>query len=234
MRFRPAFEGRKLRIGLCNRSYEDYWTSSMASLVARGHATPSADHLDFLTTQPRRWRHVVRDIAKALPDAEIFVWPFERLASRPASVLNLFWPNQIKGTGQEFWCNRSATLVQLNKILITRGEAPYTDALFDAGTRWMPFNEDQRSVLRAEYRRDLAWLMSGAQGYASFIDGRPKSRIEDKDGRPTSAPTPIDRRLTPASRPDRAEYTRKAPPVLAHFGGRQNGIKEGLGSAGAT
>ncbi|MDB4053291.1 hypothetical protein OAD19_01205 [Octadecabacter sp.] len=33
----------------------------------------------------------------------------------------------------------------------------------------MPFDQDQRNVLRAEYRRDLAWFAAGAEGLARFM-----------------------------------------------------------------
>lgn len=173
LRFRPAFEGRRVQIGLCVRSYETYWSSVLAYLVQRGAAKPSVDDLDYLTTQPRRWRHLVRDIAAAFPQADVCVYPFERCAEQPDRVLDLFCPDVARlmpRAGVRH--NRSPNLGELNKVLALRGETG-----FDAGPgaddcRWMPFDEDQRTVLRVEYRRDIAWLEAGADGLARYVDGQ--------------------------------------------------------------
>ncbi len=256
MRFEPAFEGRRLRIGLCVRSYEDYWTSCLANLVTRGRMVPDADLLDFLTTQPRRWRTMVRDIASVFPSAEIIVWPFERMAGRPDAMLETLWePTSARLQQREVWRNRSSSLVHLNNVMALRGDRPLSDGPVDAAARWMPFDEDQRSVLRAEYRRDLTWLMAGAEGLARFVDGRSASAQSGPDGRSASAqsgdtgrsastPTPSDGqtmpahdmnsgRTTPVSQPDRADVTRTSVSDAVLFGGRKHGIKEGMGRTGA-
>lgn len=233
LRFKPVFLGHKLRIGLSIRSYEDFWTSSLMTRLVRGGAAPSVDVLDFLTTQPRRWRHVVRDIAATFPEAEIVVWPFERLASNPNAQLGALWGRDCYGlVGNDTWKNRSPNLLSLNETMKMRGEEPCAKNAIDAGARWMPFDEDQRNVLRAEYRYDLAWFKSGAQGLATFIDGQSTPK-------PTTVTTHISGQLMSAQRPDRAEVTRTSVQNAVPLRGRQDGIEKsrienGMGRTGAS
>lgn len=235
MRFKPAFEGRKVKIGLCIRSYEDFWTSSLSHLMARGGALPNVDLLDFLTTQPRRWRNVIRDIADVFPQAELMVWPFERMANQPAAQLSaLLGHNFDLQEDAALWRNRSADLLHLNKFLALRGQRTIESGPMDAGARWMPFDEHQRSMLRAEYRQDLAWLMSGADGLARFVDGRPAPMPYETHKRNVS-----DGRSTRTLRPDRADQTRTDALDAVLFGGRHDGIEKGqfetgLGRTGAS
>ncbi len=212
-RFQAPFAGYPLQIGLSVRSYEDYWASSLGMLLARGMPKPSADLLDFLTTQPRRWRTMVRDIAAVFPQAEIIVWPFERFADRPADVLDMFNPGASRGLSYDGTRHsRSGDVARLNEILIQRGETRFDAAPRDGGDRWMPFDEDQARVLRAEYRRDIAWLKGGAEGLATYIDGR----------------------QTPAHSPDGAQtITQVAASGVAPERGQDDGIEEGLGGTRA-
>ncbi|MBU2993907.1 hypothetical protein Q4555_11260 [Octadecabacter sp. 1_MG-2023] len=228
MRFKPAFEGRKLRIGFGIRSYEAYWTSCLSRLVTRGAPTPSVDLLDFLTTQPRRWRHVIRDISLTFPDADLFVWPFERMAGSPARQLGVLWGGDCRGLdGGDAWHSRSCNVWQMNEILALRGEAPIEGGPLETGAHWMPFDDEQTAVLRAEYRRDLAWLASGAQGMAAFVDGRPTPT-------PSSKAAQVNGQTMPEIRPDRADVTRTSVKYAVPLRGRQNGIEEGLGRTGAS
>lgn len=217
MRFVPAFEGRKLRIGLCVRSFDDYWASVLAFHLPHGGAAPDQDLLDCLTTQPRRWRTLVRSIAAVFPEAEIVVWPFERLAGQPRRQLEALWHGPT-GTLAEgwFWANRANNLAALNDVMALRGERPLQEGPVDADARWMPFSEDQLAVLRADYRRDIAWFKSGAEGLATFIDGRPTPAV-------------------PTNRmPDRAIDQSTGGITAVHIGGYDNGIKEGLGRTGPS
>ena len=239
-RFQPAFEDHRLTVGLSIRSYEDFWASCLVRLVARGGALPTDDLLDYLTTQPRRWRNMIRDIAVAFPDAEIVVWPFERFADKPDAQLNAIWAQEFQGLENgHIWRNRGADLMRLNTILALRGEHPIQSEPFEAGAKWMPFDQDQRNVLRAEYRRDLAWSAAGAEGLARFLDGRHAPMPDDTSGVHVLAHgignESGSRRLTSALRPDRAEVTRTAHTNAVLFGGRYDGIeKEGLGRAGSS
>jgi hypothetical protein len=217
MRFVPAFEGRKLRIGLCVRSFDDYWASVLAFQLPRGGSVPDQDLLDCLTTQPRRWRSLVRSISAVFPDAEIIVWPFERLAGQAQRQLEVMWDGNTGPLSDEsHWANRANGLAALNEVMALRGEHPLREGPVDADARWMPFSEDQLAVLRADYRRDIAWFKSGAEGLATFIDGRPTPAM-------------------PTNRmPDRAIDHSTGGITAVHIGGHDNGIEEGLGRTGAS
>lgn len=213
LRFVPAFEGRKMRIGLCVRSYDEYWRSVLAFHLARGHGAPHVDLLDWLTTQPRRWRTLVRDIASVFPDAEIVVWPFERLAGQPQRQLEALWSGRAELVSPlPLWQNRGSSLVALNEVMVMRGERPLQEGLVDVDAHWMPFNQEQRRVLRADYRRDLAWFAAGAENLATFVDGRS---------------TPAQH---PNTMPDRASDQSTGGLTVVPTGGRDNDrIQEGLG-----
>ncbi|WP_143515424.1 hypothetical protein [Pseudooctadecabacter jejudonensis] len=192
LRFVPAFAGHTLQIGMCIRSYENFWASSLSHAVKRGARMPTKDDLDLLTTQPRRWRTLVRDIRAVFPHADIFVFPFERLANRPADVVEMFCPGTVDLMSKDTIHRNCALDVDgLNEILRLRGEAGLRGKAQMTDNRWMPFDEDQCAVLRAEYRRDLMWLEAGADGLARYIDGR----------------------TTPATRPDRAQMQPDADPL---------------------
>jgi len=198
LRFRRAFDGHGLRIGLSIRSYDTYWASCYAFAVARGHRLPGAGMLDRLVTQPRRWIDVIRDIARGLPGAEIVVWPFERFADRPGDVLADL-TGGLCTTRPGAWdpdpLNPGPRLPQLRRILRERGEGEVARCLPEGDGRWMPFEPGQASVLRAQYREDLAWLMAGADGLARFLncpaeaaaDGQPvfATRRRGDTGKPT-------------------------------------------------
>lgn len=239
MRFLPIFSGQVLRIGLCIRSYEDVWTSSLANMVVRGADAPSVDTLDFMTTQPRRWRHVVRDIAEVFPDAKIVVWPFERLAGRADAQLAALWGGDCRDLeGGDIWRSRSSNLLGLNNIMAVRRERPITDGTLDTDARWMPFDEDQRSMLRAEYRRDLNWLSSGAEGLADYIGNAQALPHQSGDARSTRDQFQTTQKNSghpmPASQPDRADVTTPRANSAVHLGGRDDGIKENLDRTGAS
>lgn len=188
MRLAPIFADRPLKVGLMIRSFEHYWTSVLAAQIEEGRAQPQPNVLDYLTTQPRHWRHVIRDIAEAFDGAEIHVMPFEAFAGRPKRVLDVLRGIDPCTAGNEhvpsargtLWLGRSGDCAALNAALSLAGQPPLKEAEDETGqpvqasaqARWMPFGPDHQSVLRAEYQRDLAWLQSGAQDIAVYHDGR--------------------------------------------------------------
>jgi hypothetical protein len=229
MRFAPAFDGRRLKIGLCIRRYDDLWTSGLMYAMTRGASVPSDDDLDMMTTQPRRWRHVIRDIARAFPNADLFVWPFERMADRPDDQLRaMLGTRRALPKSKSEWNNRSADILETNEMPALRGLRPLTIGSVATDARWMPFNEDQRAVLLAEYHRDLTWLRAGGEGLVTFIETENDTEFSKIDGP-----------KTPAARLDRADTTRTADVQPVLFGGRYDRIKEsprdsGLGRTGAS
>ena len=87
-RYAPAFD---LRVGLGIRDYADYWASCLGFAIGRGHPAPDRALLDCLVTQPRRWRHLVREIATVFPAARITVWTHEAMAGRARDVTAALW-----------------------------------------------------------------------------------------------------------------------------------------------
>lgn len=238
-RFKPAFEGQKLTIGFCIRSYEDFWSSCMANLIVRGGAMPTPDLLNHLSTQPRRWRHVVRDIAATFPDADVVVYPFERLANRPELQLQALWDGDCQGLARnEIWRNKSVDLRGMNELLILRGEHPLAQDTNAPNARWMPFDESQRIMHREEYQRDLAWLNAGADGLARYVDGPTAPDRTCSDGRSTPAShkeQPLKSGQSMSTiRPDRARMTRTSAPSAVPLRGQTNGIEKGMDRAGAS
>lgn len=138
-RLAPAFEGYRLRVGLGLCSYDRFWTSCLHQ--RHSGQNPSDTMLDYLTTQPLRWRHLVCDIAAAFPQAQLRIWAMERVANLAHAPLQMLWDGDVPN-------------------LTSDADWPPTP------THAVPFNDDQRAVMRADYRADLAWLVAGAGGRA--------------------------------------------------------------------
>ncbi len=213
-RYAPAFDGHTLRLGLGIRSYEDYWASCLGFAIRRGYPAPDRALLDCLVTQPRRWRRLVRDIATVFPGAEITVWTYEQWAGRPRDVVAALWRRDLPAglSDPADWHNRGPGFGGLVEELALRGECMPGGSYQDKAGRWMPFDEDQRAVLHAEYRHDLAWLKAGAEGLATYIDGRKTSATTDRPGKPGRR----NLRVVPASGP-------------TPTGGLKDGIEKGVG-----
>ncbi len=175
LRFRNGFADCR-RIGIAIRGYDGYWASSLAYAVAAGHRMPDRETLDRLVTQPRRWRHLVADVVRVFPSAQITVWSFEALAGRPEAQLDLLTGDScaaLRLVGARDWRNAAPRRDALRRMLAQRGDAAGAAALPPGDDRWMPFDAAQRAKLRADYRVDLAWLASGAQGLARLAGPMP-------------------------------------------------------------
>ena len=173
VRLAPAFSGNLRRIGISIRSYDTYWASSLAFGLTQSFRMPLMADLDHFITQPRRWRHLICDVATAFPGVEILVWPFERFAGQPDAQLSFltggFTP-MVPMAGARDWSNPSPRYEKLQMIVSQRGEADLGRKLTDRAGRWMPFDEAQRMALRAQYDADLDWLRSGADGLAQLVE----------------------------------------------------------------
>ncbi|QQA41319.1 hypothetical protein [Pelagovum pacificum] len=200
-RLRPAFD-QVSRIGLAVRGYEGYWSSACAFAVARGHRMPDAAALDRLVTQPRRWRHVVTEVAKIFPEAELRVWSFEHGAGRPEWQAGLLTGSPSSGgpttgapcftpglPGARDRCAASPRVATLRAVLTDAG-LPVT-ALPDGDARWVPFDAEQRRALDALYRDDIAWLRAGADGLAIFEGGPTAPVTGEADGIRGVPPPPM-------------------------------------------
>lgn len=205
-----AFGGHALTVALGIRGYEDYWTEALARGLQGGRPMPDAQLLDHLTTQPRRWRTLVTRFATALPEARLQVWTSERHGERPAHLVETLLGHLPAGLAAvPDRQPEGLSLGALHALMAWRGQS--LPRFADPAAPWAPFGADRAAVLRAEYRRDLAWLRAGADGLASYIDGPER----------------------PAIRPDRARMQTAGdiPPVTA-IGGRRHGDQEGLAGPG--
>ncbi|MEM9582570.1 MAG: hypothetical protein AAGA08_05580 [Pseudomonadota bacterium] len=171
-RFAPAFEGYPLRVGLAIRSYDSYWASALAFRIKAGDDLPHEDLLDKLTTQPRRWRHVVQDIADVFPLAELVVWPFEAWSNQPQMQLSALTGRRgmarMKGGGATN--NASLTACEVGEIARERGQTEVAEVLESKIGRYQPFGPDQIHKLRQDYATDIDWLINGSDGLATYYD----------------------------------------------------------------
>lgn len=165
------FDGQVTRVLLSPRSLEVYWCSVVARGIAAGLAVPSRDRLNRIAMSPRGWRDVIADIARAVPQAEINVLPFERFAGQPEALLT-----QGAGIGAPMdrarvWLERRPTLPDLRRVLRDRGESP--SALPFGMGLWNPFTNKETAALREMQADDRMWLIAGADGLATLTeDGR--------------------------------------------------------------
>jgi hypothetical protein len=196
-RLTPALGGADLNIGLAIRSYDTYWASVIGKRLMAGFSELDADALDLLVTQPRRWTHVVKDISRELPEAELTVWPYECWGGQPGTAIAKLLgidtadlrpaaPNRV---------NTSRDAIALNLARVGLG-CPLTPV----SGQYMPFNDDQCEKLRGDYANDLKWLAQGAGGRAIYL--APREEIFDKNGWAPGAPRHKKTTINRAQRPD--------------------------------
>ncbi|WP_420859309.1 hypothetical protein [Marivivens marinus] len=207
------FGRRCTRIGLSIRSYDSYWASALAYAVARGHAIPTSAQLDRLVTHPRRWRELIRDVAKIFPNADLVIWPFERFAGRAADELAMLMGGVVPGATvrpENDWHNPSPRLAKLREI-VSAGGADRAAQLPAGNGRWMPFDAAQQATLRGKYREDLQWLRRGADGLARLVETAPTN--------PFAAPAAPD--LTEMNHNTRPAATRETSRARTGTGGQE-------------
>ena len=168
-RFNAAFDGGAGKIVINIRSQASYWSSVLAFGVTRGHKLPVEADLDRLVTQPRTWRHIVRDVAEAAPGVPIEVVTYEEFGGMPEKKLALATGlTGLPTTHARAWRNRAPDLVEIRAALADRGVAK---ARWPEGIgRWHPFNAAQTAALEEVYQDDLFWLRAGADGLARLIE----------------------------------------------------------------
>lgn len=169
-RFAEVFGAQCSRVALSIRSYEDYWSSALASAVPRGLRWPDQDVLGRLANQPRRWRQVIEEVATLFPRAECVVLPFEALAGQPEAQLSAALGEAVPVLADaRRWLHRSPNRDMLRQVLKDRGERALARALTEGPERWQPFGSEQLATMRAQYGEDLDWLRAGADGRAVIL-----------------------------------------------------------------
>ncbi|MEM7723058.1 MAG: hypothetical protein AAF376_11845 [Pseudomonadota bacterium] len=183
-----------LTIGLAIRSYDAWWASVLAFRLTRGGPLPRRGFCERLITQTRRWRHVIADLAQAMPDVRLAVWTHEDYGARPDALITRLTGYDLALDGASEHLNSSATLTEMRCYLDECGADP--GLIRHRAGRFMPFDEHQRAVLRAQYAEDLDWLAAGAGGLADYLD---------EPGQKTHGQTGLGRGY-----PDDGEYRRLA------------------------
>lgn len=167
-RFADGFAGHDLILGLSIRCYDAFWASVLGWRMCRGGPLPLPALCDRLVTQPRRWRHVIADLAQALPEGRVVVWTHEAMADRPGDLLSRLTGGEVALRRTDRWCNQGASPATLRAYLDDIGADPALART--AAGRFMPFDLHQRTALRDQYAEDLAWLADGAGGMADYFD----------------------------------------------------------------
>lgn len=171
-----GFDRHTITVALCVRDYVDWWTSAMAFRLMRGGPLPHTDLREHLVTQPRRWRHIVEELARVLPDARVAVWRYETSASAPHRLLK-----ELTGIATPVsdapHQNRRPTAAVLHDLMDACGIDPAKFHWPDG--QFMPFAPYEVEALNAQYQEDLAWLSAGAGGFADYIDA-PSAETEAK------------------------------------------------------
>lgn len=216
-RFAPGFAERCTTVLLSVRDYRSWWPSVLAFAMGQGQAMPDAGAIDRLVRQPRRWRHVVQEIAMAFPAARVSVAAFEGFAHRPGARLALAMDRPLPAglVTSGGWHNRSPDMTALRHALAQRPGATTPGAQTETATQtrpapWRPFTPAQLTEMGAQYQDDLHWLRHGADGLARFHE----------------APAP--NRPTPAGWPPGPPIRMTGP----EEGYRNDGQEDGVGYAG--
>ncbi len=167
-RFADGFAGHTVTVGIGLRSYDAFWASVLAFRLIRGGPLPTPALCDRLIMQPRRWRHVIADLAQAMPFARIAVWTHEAMADRPGELFARLTGRHVALRRAGLCQNAAPGVAALQTYLADCAIDP--GIIGDAGGRFMPFDAMQRTILRAQYADDIAWLAGGAGGLADYLD----------------------------------------------------------------
>lgn len=182
-----AFAPHRLRIALGVRDYAQWWSSALAFRAIRGGPVPSHAFRRQVVGQSRRWRHVIEDVARAVPSAQITVYTFEAMALDPSALLRGISGIETPPAMGEAR-NRRPRPEAVRKVFEDCC-VPTPDLVGPLGD-FMPFTPDEYQALCAQYDEDRAWLAAGADGLANYLDGsdntipRAQGRGSDHGGDP--------------------------------------------------
>ncbi|MFK7879773.1 hypothetical protein [Roseobacter sp.] len=173
-RFARAFEGHITTVVFCPRSLELYWSSALSHGLSRGQAVPDRNKLRGIALSKRGWRDVITDLARAVPEAELKIMPFERFAGRPEVFLERATGIQGPKDTSRQWLNRAPNLPDLRRVLKNNGNL---GAVLPFGMgRWNPFTPEENAALRETFADDMMWLVAGANGLATLTEDQARER----------------------------------------------------------
>ncbi|MEM6311914.1 MAG: hypothetical protein AAF754_17920 [Pseudomonadota bacterium] len=162
-----AFSGAVTKIVLGVRSQDKYWASAASRCVALGHDVPGDAACTAISEDLRSWKDVVLDVACAAPDTQLSVVPFETHYGNPLTFLSLATDTKLTWADKRFdWANRAPKRRQLRDVLHDRGQDP--NLITEGEEAWTPFDAHQIEHMKETYLHDMAWLQSGADGYAEL------------------------------------------------------------------
>ena len=176
-RLLPVFEGCNVHFLLGLRTYEAYWSSVLFKAVSNGVAQPDDDVLDYLVTQPMRWRHLVEGLEGLTPNGQVHVWTFEAFGNRPTDLIAPLYC--AKKPEPDF-------------------DAPskeLADAL-RADPLWNAFEPYQTAALREQYLDDIKWLQSSHTDGVTYHAPKRDDRTHHAQPKQSTVVTP--RRVTPS------------------------------------
>ncbi len=168
--YAKGFVNHRLTVALCVRDYTQWWTSALAFRLMRGGPLPRTELREHLVTQPRRWRHIVEEIARLLPDANVLVWTYEGLAQTPHRILEE-WTGLVTSAPTTPPHNARPSAEALRQLMLDCDIDP--EAFQWPEGQFNPFTPHEAEALGAQYDEDLAWLANGAGGFADFIEAPP-------------------------------------------------------------
>jgi len=158
------------RISLTIRSYDSYWRSLMAHQIADGGTGPTAQILNTLVTQPKRWLDVVTDVQTAFPAAEIRVMRFEDWIGAPNAQIEAILGAQLGLPARAAArLNRSENKEHLHRILLENGYASAAGRLGADGGPYLPFSPAQITQMQADYRNDVVELQRGQRARVRLL-----------------------------------------------------------------
>ena len=147
------------RISLTIRSYDEYWRSAIAFLLAQGGTLPTPRKLQSLADQPLRWLDVLKNVRTAFPDAEILVMPFENWINACEPHIDAIFGAPLGLPPQQYTKrNASKSQRQLRLALHEYKKVAEAEGLVDADIPYHPFTPVQIEQMRAIYAIDLTEL----------------------------------------------------------------------------
>lgn len=182
--YASGFRNHKVTVALCVRDYTDWWTSALAFRLMRGGPLPRAALREHLVTQPRRWRHIIEEMARVLPDVTLTVWSYEAMGHQPDRIVRELTGAKTPPSDAPPR-NVRPTAAALRDLMDACDIDPATFHWPDG--QFMPFAPHETEALRAQYAEDLAWLADGAGGFADYIDAplaQTEAQTTDTEGYP--------------------------------------------------
>ncbi|MFT7594404.1 MAG: hypothetical protein ACI8R4_001725 [Paracoccaceae bacterium] len=175
-RYDEAFAGRISNVVVNIRSQDRYWASALGYSLTRGRGVPGRETLERLAFDARCWRDVIADVSCAVPNAQIWVMPFETYAGRPEAQLSTVTGIAAPKSHARNWLNATPHLPELRALVGGMASPP---DLPDGDGRWQPFLPPQAAALRENYADDLMWLTGGAGGIARLMPDPDKKQGQD-------------------------------------------------------